>query len=303
MKRQLLCICVSAALLAGCTGDGETTVPDHDGRVPLQVNSGIHVQTRAYDDKWETGDAIGIYMLNGETAESENNRYTTAADKQATGNFSAADGQTIYFPASGDARDFIAYYPWQDIPKGSTTYRVDVATQTPQQAIDLMGATKVTGKDKSDPEVTFRFTHKLVKLVLTIRPAAGMSGSDLQGLKVALTNQRTQATYDVLKGDDVTVDTGVAATAIPLKTAADGASAEGIVLPAADTADMLLTFTLSDGGTLLTWAVKDAPLSRRFVAGSKYLYTITIGKTNLEVTSTVTDWAPGNGSGESGSAQ
>ena len=40
MKRQLLCICVSAALLAGCTGDGETTVPDRDGRVPLQVNSG-----------------------------------------------------------------------------------------------------------------------------------------------------------------------------------------------------------------------------------------------------------------------
>ena len=139
---------------------------------------------------------------------------------------------------------------------------------------------------------------------MDIKPdGSSLSGTDLEGLKVTITNQRTKATYDVLAGGDVIVDTGGDAEEITLKTAADGTSAEGIVLPTDDTADMLLTFTLKNG-TTFTWAVKNAPKSQSFAAGSKYLYTITVGKTALEVTSTVTDWTPGNGeTGESGSAQ
>lgn len=294
--------CALPFLAAGCTGDSETTVPEPAGRVALEVSSGIAVQTRAHDARWDKGDAIGIYMLNGETPESENRRYTTTSEG-TEGGFSAATGQTVYFPIDGTARDFTAYYPWQDIPAGSAAYQVDVTSQTVQEAIDLMGAAKVTGKDKNHPEVAFVFTHKLVKLYMTLQPdATSLTAADLEGLAVTITNQRTRAAYDVLTNGGVTVDTETAPVAIPLKTAADGTTAEGIVLPAADTGGMLLTFALSNGETF-TWAVKNAPKSQSFAAGSKYKYDITIGKTDLTVTSTVTDWTSGNGEGETGSAQ
>lgn len=301
MKKQALLIFASAALLAGCSSEENEGMAMDDGRVALQVSSGIDVQTRAHDDSWDIGDAIGIYMLDGDAPESGNRKYTTK-DGKHEGSFTADKGQTIYFPTSGDTRDFIAYYPWRDL-KGSTTYNVDVTSQTFQEAIDLMGAAKVTGKSKSDPAVAFTFTHKLVKLYMTIKPdGSSLNFSDLAGLKVTITNQRTKATYDVLAGGGVTVDTTGNAEEITLKTVADGTISEGIVLPAEDTAGMLLTFELGSGETF-TWAVKNAEKSKSFIAGNKYLYTITVGKTALEVTSTVTDWTPGNDDGESGSAQ
>lgn len=302
MKKQALLIFASAALLAGCSGEENEGMTMDDGRVALQVSSGIDVQTRAHDASWDKFDAIGIYMLNGVTPESSNCKYTTTAEGQQ-GSFTAAEGQTIYFPTNGDTRDFIAYYPWRDL-KESTTYNVDVTSQTFQEAIDLMGAAKVTGKSKDDPAVAFTFTHKLVKLYMNIKPdGSSLDLSDLEGLKVTITNQRTKATYDVLAGGNVTVDTDGNAEEITLKTVADGTISEGIVLPAEDTNDMLLTFKLKDQ-TTFTWAVKNAEKSKKFIAGNKYLYTITVGKTALQVTSTVNDWTPGNGAdGESGSAQ
>lgn len=302
MKKQALLIFASAALLAGCSSEENESMTMDDGRVALQVSSGINVQTRAHDDSWDKNDAIGIYMLNGSTSESSNCKYTTTDERQQ-GSFTAAEGQTIYFPTNGDTRDFIAYYPWRDL-KGSTTYNVDVTDQSIQETIDLMGADKVAGKSKDDPAVAFTFTHKLVKLYMNIRPDGNsLNSADMEGLKVTITNQRTKATYDVLAGGGVTVDTSGDAKEITLKTASDGTSAEGIVLPAEDTNGMLLTFKLKDQ-TTFTWAVNNAEKSETFIAGNKYLYTITVGKTALEVTSTVTDWTPGNGEdGESGSAQ
>ena len=304
MKKQALLIFASAALLAGCSSEENEGMAMDDGRVALQVSSGIDVQTRAHDDSWDIGDAIGIYMLDGGTPESGNRKYTTK-DGKHEGSFTADKGQTIYFPTSGDTRDFIAYYPWRDyLTENNTTYNVDVTKQTFQEAIDLMGAAKVEGKSKSDPAVAFMFTHKLVKLYMNIKPdGSSLDLSDLEGLKVTITNQRTKATYDVLAGGGVTVDTDGNTEEITLKTVADGTISEGIVLPAEDTAGMLLTFELGSGENF-TWAVKNASKSQKFIAGSKYLYTITVGKTALEVTSTVTDWTPGNGDGgESGSAQ
>lgn len=301
MKKQALLIFASAALLAGCSSEENEGMTAGDGRVALQVSSGIDVQTRAHDGSWDKGDAIGIYMLDGGAPESSNCKYTTTAEGQE-GSFTAAEGQTIYFPTNGDTRDFIAYYPWRDL-KGSITYNVDVTDQSTQEAIDLMGAAKVTDKSKDDPAVAFTFTHKLVKLYMNIRPDGNsLNSADMEGLKVTITNQRTKATYDVLAGGGVTVDTSGDTKEITLKTASDGTSAEGIVLPAENTNGMLLTFKLKDQ-TTFTWAVKNAEKSQKFIAGNKYLYTITVGKTALEVTSTVTDWTPGNDDGESGSAQ
>lgn len=294
-------LCAAASLLAGCAGDG--TLPENDGRVALKVNSGIDVQTRAHDAVWDAGDAIGIYMLDGTAVEAGNRKYTTESTT-ADGSFAAADGQTVYFPTDGSERDFTAYYPYRT-PLDGNKFAVDVNNQAVQKDIDLMGAGTVTGKTKNDPAVAFAFQHKLVKLYLTIKPdGTSLSADDLKGLKIDLTNQKTQATYDVVAGGSVTVNTEDNGPAtVALLTDAAGTSSEGIVLPNATTETMQFVFTLRDA-TVFTWDIHNAEKSKSFTAGNKYVYTITIGKNGVEVTSTVNDWTPGNGDGgETGSAE
>ena len=301
-KQAFICVLLAAVLLPGCSEDGENTPQSTDGRVALEATSGIRMNTRAYDNTWESGDAIGIYMLDDDMTDGDGNHKYTTAETAETGSFTAAEGQTLYFPVNGDARDFVAYYPYRETLAEGNVYTIDVSHQTPQKDIDLMGAAKVTGKDKTNPKVAFVFTHKLVKLAITIKAdGTSLTDADLAGTTVSLSNQQTTATYNVVKGGEAVVTTGTPAE-IALHT--DGLKAEGIVLPAASTEDMVLTFTVPKlDNQAFHWNVNSAAQSQAFVAGSKYLYTITISKVGVEVSSTVEDWTPGNGGGETGDAE
>lgn len=297
MKKELLLAATVAALLTtGCSEHADqTTTPDSP--IALQLRGGI--QTRAHDATWDQNDSIGVFMLNQTTAELSNRAYFTAL---GDGAFAAAQGAIIYLPVDGTTRNFVAYYPYvKNLGADGKTVSLDLSNQNPQRAIDLMGAGTVVDKSKTDPDVAFTFTHKLSKLVLSIEAGEGLTTSELAQTVVRLTNQQTRGTYDVLAGGAVSVTAGTPETLV-LVTTANGLSAEGIVLPNTDTQDMKLTFSVPNVGTF-DWAVKSAPQSQRFEAGKKYLYTITVNKTALKVTSTVTDWLPGNGTGENGSAE
>ena len=176
-KQAFICVLLAAVLLPGCSEDGENTPQSTDGRVALEATSGIRMNTRAYDNTWESGDANGIYMLNDDATDGNGNHKYTTAETAKTGSFTAAEGQTLYFPVNGDARDFTAYYPYRETLAEDNVYTVDVKKQTSQKDIDLMGAAKVTGKDKTNPKVAFVFTHKLVKLPFTCHFPQG--GRDL----------------------------------------------------------------------------------------------------------------------------
>ena len=163
-NKQSILMVAALLLLAGCSNDNEgAATPEGDGRVALEVSSGI--ESRAYDNKWESDDAIGIYMLKTGTATisegAENRRYFTADGGSA---FTATTEQTIYFPLDGSKVDFIAYYPYQkNLTNGAFT--LDISTQTDLSAIDLMTAgTKTTEAeplDKNHYKVHFKVAHRL----------------------------------------------------------------------------------------------------------------------------------------------
>lgn len=296
MKKELLLAVATVALLTACNDHADTPVTQPD-RVPLALTAGI--QTRAHDASWDVKDSIGVFMLNQSQLEAENKPYFTAL---GDGSFETAKEQMIYFPIDGTKRDFIAYYPYsKNLGADKKTLTIDVTNQNPQKAIDLMGAAQISDKSKEEPNVAFSFTHKLTKLVLAIEAGEGLTNEELFQTTVRLTEQQTTATYDVLGGGAVNVLAGTPAS-LALVAAVSGRSAEAIVLPNADTQGMKFQFTVPNVGTF-EWAVKNAAQSQRFEAGKKYIYTIKINKTALNVTSTVEDWLPGNGAGETGHAK
>ncbi|WP_018667067.1 fimbrillin family protein [Bacteroides gallinarum] len=309
---------LALAVLAGCSND--ENLPggnDNNGRVALQVTSGI--QTRAYDDRWEANDAIGVFALMPGTTEiatdetsgtaQGNRQYSTL--ENALGTFNPADeNATIYLPVDGSTRDFTAYYPYKPEMAGST-YKIDLSNQAEQKNIDFMvsttqqaeGSSKTKGISKTDPSVQFRFEHKLSKVRLNIETGNGFAGnySELAGMTVALTGQQTTADFDVLTDDKVAIAKGY--EGIDLLTAENGRTSEGIVMPSNDYDGMQFEFHVKGHEQPYVWELNNSEKATRFDPGKEYIYNITIHKTAIEITATIKDWEQGNADGESGSAE
>ena len=293
----VLTLLAGSLSLTSCQNDEETM--QTDARVALQVTSGI--QTRAYDATWEANDEIGIFGFTQGDAPAQaytNERYVTTG---GNGTFTPG-GTPIYLPTDDSYLDFVAYYPHTTSLTADGIYAVDVTNQSIQKDIDLMAASKLSA-NRSKNTVAFNFEHKLSKIVLTFKPGDGMALSELTGMKVQLTNQQPKATFDVTQPDgEVVVGTNTPAT-LTLNTDADGMSSEGIVLPSANFDGMTLHLELSDGGSFFNWNLNKSQNADKFEAGKKYVYDITVNRSGLGVTATITDWTPGNGeNGEQGEA-
>lgn len=289
--------------MAGCsTEEVPSGGNDNNGRVALQVSSGI--QTRAFDNQWEVGDQIGIFMLNSgqnTVADGYGNVPYLVASAGAGGKAFTPSSKVIYFPTNGDKRDFIAYYPYSADKVTEGVYSIDLTEQDPQKDIDFMLAGKVTDKSREDAYVSFQFAHKLVKIVMDIKPGDGVTADDLKNVTVSLTGQPTVGTFDVLNGQNVTV-TSTDKKAVTLLANADGTHAEGIVFPSENYDGMSFTFTTQAIGSY-EWTLSRSENAIKFESGKKFLYTITIHRTFIDVTATIKDWEPGNGSGETGDAE
>ena len=89
---------------------------------------------------------------------------------------------------------------------------------------------------------------------------------------------------------------------LTLKANAEGTFAEGILLPSENFDGMTLHLRLADGD-FFNWTLHTSTEATHFKAGHKYTYNITMNRFNLDVTSSITDWTPGNGEdGEDGDA-
>ncbi|MBO7552737.1 MAG: fimbrillin family protein [Bacteroidaceae bacterium] len=264
---------------------------------PVKINVSAGIQTRASNNAWTANDAIGVFSMSGTTAEYANKKYITP---DGDGNFTAAtDDDIVWLPSDGGSRSVLAYYPYVTGCDG--TYSIDVSDQTDQEAIDFMVSPAVNNVNKTQPDVTFVFSHKLVKIQLNIRSGDGITAEQLANMKVTLSNQYTTATCNVLTNADVVV-TGTEVSTLSFLTSADGTTSEAIVLPAATTEGMVLQFEVPEVGTY-SWAVRNSANSQSFAVGNKYIYNVNVNKTGIIVTSQIEDWASGNGSGEDVNAE
>ncbi|MDR0983205.1 MAG: fimbrillin family protein [Culturomica sp.] len=280
--------------------------------VPVQFSSATQ-STRTTDggDKWVAGDSIGIFMVKtGTTTISDNvinYRYdaTTTSSANKSGFAPAANADTIYYPMDDTKVDFIAYYPYRNA-QTLTNYSIDLSNQSDPAAIDLLyGSSAVSyseGYCKSDALndtnllVSLSLEHMLSKLELTVTKGAGVT--DLTELtNVIITDVDTAANLNLATGILQTVttsdgDINTLMTTTPTATV-DGAY-EAILLPVSSTTGVKVSFVLN--GETYVWDLSNEITS--FVAGKKYVYTISLNKTGVTVEGTIEPWIVESGSGE-----
>lgn len=297
MKNYLI-PAIAALALAACSNNENEPAGGTDGQpVPVEFRASVGVtETRAVDQTWLANDAIGIFMVKaGQTfvpehisEKAENIRYVVDATG-TNGSFSPApDGTTIYYPMDNSEVDFYAYSPQGNVTKEETSpyhylYAVNVATQTDQEALDLLYSNNVKEKKKTDKTAALTFNHQLCKVILTVEPGAGVSDDDLSGLTVKVDGQNTTATFDLTAGA-LKADAANTA-AITLHKQADAYVYEAILLPDAATS-RTFEFDLNNGHDApFTWKMDKA-----LTAGSKYTYTVKLNRTGAEVTGQIGSW-------------
>lgn len=302
-------------LLWGCAADADWPRPPAGARVPLEVSGSVGTLTRATGDKWEAGDEIGLFMLRaggplagGQAVEGAfNRRYGLVADERFA---PATPADTIWFPHDPEEKvDLIAYHPYAAaVDADEPLLPIDLTD--PAAPADILYADRVEGRDAGDPHVRLAFRHAMSRVTVDLRPGEGTSAADLEGASFRLSGQYARGVCYLADGS-----TRAAGDTCSLSFAGHAA----ILLPSDGGAGRVLRISLPALGKELDWPLPDG---KRFAPGEQTAYHVTVSRKpgpdpepdpdpgpepepplGLRVTAEVVNWLPGNGGGESGSAE
>lgn len=277
------------SFLLACEGERiDFTIINRSVKVNAYIDG---VKTRATNDSWSDGDAIGIYMitagegLSAESVLAKNAKYTTQGDASFSPATVAYD---IKFPMDGSNVDFIAYYP-QGTIGADFGYSLNVTDQSNQTAIDVMYSNNVFSKNSANPNIDLQFSHKLSKLVFNFTPA--VAETDLSGLTARLVDFNTQGKLLLTDGSITSTSTK---GNILLKMAADGKTGEAIILPTLDLTDKKLI--IEHGLDGYEYDFITAENISNFNSGFKYTFNLTLDPieiVSVSASATILPWSEG----------
>lgn len=286
----ILGIALAGLMMSSCSKDQSQR--DKLADQSITFNAGLKKATsqNALTTSWATNDQIGIFMVDHGTNTISQGASNRLYSNTATG-FKATAGQEIYYPVSDSKVDFIAYYPYSAAIGSLGNYPIDISSQTNLAGIDLLWAkadnTGAGYNKTSSTNVPLTFDHKLAKLVILTKPAAGMDNTttDWKGMAISIQGMNTKADFALANG--AMTNPNSKANITPY-TATQGAQYEAIVLPATFTnaGDLKITFQI--GADVFTWS---SQAGESFQAGKQYTYTIDITKTGVNFGGmTINDW-------------
>lgn len=217
------------------------------------------IQSRVSGNTWNANDEVGIYMMNAgsgiEAATAQNKKYIA----QTNGTLTAAPGNGIYLPESGNV-DFIAYYPYTTSVSGNKL-AVNVSDQSNPAAIDLIYSNGTKGVAATTATtISLGFTHQLTKVTLNVTKDETIE--TLNGLGVNIKGISTEGEFNLADGTlTATAGTNNKDVAMYIDAQGTTATATAIILPTAASTDQTspnLTFNLN--GQSFTHTISDASI-------------------------------------------
>lgn len=312
MRAKIIFIAtLAAAVLTACNNDENNVIDTGSSQATFTAAIDGQVNTRAFDQTWEADDAIGISGTSGSTVYT-NVKYVTTG---GNGNFTArTSGNEIYYQDDNSVT-FTAYYPWTNLAADATTITADTRAQASQSDFDFLWAQQ-TGS-KASPNVQFVFTHKMTKLVLTIRKGDGVSFQEVQDAVLSLRGFKYNGTFNVTDGtatatgDNLTADWTFAENTTetdynaPLSKddAAETVSYTLILFPQVFSSPLPITAITGGQSFSATLDFTDANVDagdtdaqNEWVAGRQYNLSVTLHKTDITVDGcTIQGWDEADG--------
>ena len=217
------------------------------------------IQSRVSGNTWNANDEVGIYMMNAgsgiEAATAQNKKYIA----QTNGTLTAAPGNGIYLPESGNV-DFIAYYPYTTSVSGNKL-AVNVSDQSNPAAIDLIYSNGTKGvAATTSTTIRLGFTHQLTKVTLNV--AKDETIETLNGLGVNIKGISTEGEFNLADGTlTATAGTNNKDVAMYIDAQGTTATATAIILPTAASTDQTsLNLTFNLNGQSFTHTISDASI-------------------------------------------
>ena len=197
------------------------------------------VTTRAVDNLWTNGDAIGLFMKKSDSeltqsALAYNAKYITTGTSSFV---PAAEDFKIYYLFDKTNVDFISYHPYT-ISLNGLNYEIDVSDQDELAAIDLLYSDNVKAVNSDNENINLVFEHQLTKLVLRI--ATNYTGKEQAGLTAKITNVNTKASFSLVNGSIINSSKP---NDVLFNVTALGTVASAILLPDEDLSNKKLIIT------------------------------------------------------------
>lgn len=321
MKKILFySMALSAMMLTACSNDEvQGTATDSD-KVYFTATIAGQPLARAFDTQWESNDAIGITGISSEKPYS-NVKYVTTDGMPS---FEAEEAaQAIYYQDNNQV-NFTAYYPWNNLGVSVTTVAADTWKQKDQKTFDFLWA-QAPGK-KAQPQVDFRFSHKMAKVVITVKRGDDVSYDEVKAAVLSLDGFLHEGTFDVTTGAAVATtpesaaeDPGAATptawtfagntvndayNAPMVENDDESVSYTLIFFPQTFSAKLPFTATLTDKQsfkveldfTAANTNVGDEAAQNEWKAGRQYNIGVKLSKTGLAVmNSTISPWTEAEG--------
>lgn len=217
------------------------------------------IQSRVSGNTWNANDEVGIYMMNAgsgiEAATAQNKKYIA----QTNGTLTAAPGNGIYLPESGNV-DFIAYYPYTTSVSGNKL-AVNVSDQSNPAAIDLIYSNGTKGvAATTSTTIKLGFTHQLTKVTLNVTKDETIE--TLNGLGVNIKGISTEGEFNLADGTlTATAGTNNKDVAMYIDAQGTTATATAIILPTAASTDQTsLNLTFNLNGQSFTHTISNASI-------------------------------------------
>lgn len=249
------------------------------------------IQSRVSGNTWNANDEVGIYMMNAgsgiEAATAQNKKYIA----QTNGTLTAAPGNGIYLPESGNV-DFIAYYPYTTSVSGNKL-AVNVSDQSNPAAIDLIYSNGTKGvAATTSTTIKLGFTHQLTKVTLNVTKDETIE--TLNGLGVNIKGISTEGEFNLADGTlTATAGTNNKDVAMYIDAQGTTATATAIILPTAASTDQTsLNLTFNLNGQSFTHTISDANIFEKGTNVSfKANLSINNGKPVITVgNATISNW-------------
>lgn len=292
MKKYIL-FAAAALSLAACNNDNDNII-DEPVAARISASIGNSAVSRASDQQWAEGDAIGITMDDRYV----NIKYTTDA---GDGIFT---GETIYFRNKREPVSLSAYYPFT-ATESMSDYIIEASTSAEfqtselQPTFDFMHAAleNVTG---ASPAVKFDFAHKMCKLTLQFKNDETNTQKDVVSLitSFSIEGLKHEGTFNTRSGECV-AKSAVAAEPIEFSFGEGKVNdVEPLILfPQTVTS---VTLKLSDSENQ-DYACELKFPDNQLKSGDSYHFSITVKKTELSISHEITPWVAKDIEGEASS--